>query len=78
MHKTFDHQKFARDCDFHTAHQMISYNADRLVTDMFTDWNAYTYDLTYTMRSVGEYMKVQHDRKELLLTNYGIQSSLPS
>lgn len=78
MHKTFDHQKFAKDCDFHTAHQMISYNADRLVTDMFTDWNAYEYDLTYTMRSVGEYMKVQHDRKELLLTNYGIQSSLPS
>ena len=78
MHKTFDHQKFAKDCDFHTAHQMISYNADRLVTDMFTDWNAYEYDLTYTMRSVGEYMKLQHDRKELLLTNYGIQSSLPS
>ena len=34
------------------------------------DWKASEFDLTYTMRSVGDYMKNQHERKELLLLNY--------
>ena len=31
------------------------------------------FDLTYTMRSVGEYMRDQKQRKELLLFNYGLK-----
>ncbi|ABA47129.1 putative cytosine specific DNA methyl transferase [Synechococcus phage syn9] len=72
MHKGFDHDKFAADCDRFVCPQMISYNTAQVVKDRFTDYNAYEYDLTYTMRSVGDYMKEQHDRKELLLTNYGV------
>ena len=51
---------------------MISYNSDQLVKDRFTElqWNAAEFDLTYTMRSVGEYMREQKTRKELLLFNY--------
>ena len=49
---------------------MVSYNSDQLVKDRFKDWTAAEFDLTYTMRSVGEYMREQKDRKELLLLNY--------
>ena len=74
MHKRFDHDKFAADCDFrYPMHQLISYNSDQLVKDRFKNWNAAEFDLTYTMRSVGEYMRDQKHRKELLLFNYGIK-----
>ena len=52
---------------------LISYNADQLVKDRFKEWNAGEFDLTYTMRSVGEYMREQKQRKELLLFNYGLK-----
>lgn len=70
MHKKFDHDKFALDCDRFIGHQMVSYNSTQLIRDRFEGWNAQEYDLTYTMRSVGDYMKNQQDRKELLLMNY--------
>ena len=73
MHKGFDHDKFAHDCDYHTMDMMISYNSDQLVKDRFKGWAAAEFDLTYTMRSVGEYMRDQQKRKELLLLNYGIK-----
>ena len=71
MHKSFDHDKFAADCDVHNDTKMlISYNSDQLVKDRFKNWKASEFKLTYTMRSVGEYMKDQQERKELLLFNY--------
>jgi DNA adenine methylase len=73
MHKRFDHDKFAADCDTNNMDQLISYNSDQLVKDRFKNWNAVEFDLTYTMRSVGEYMREQKQRKELLLFNYGIE-----
>jgi DNA adenine methylase len=73
MHKGFDHDKFAADCDVNNMDQLISYNSDQLVKERFKNWNAAEFDLTYTMRSVGEYMREQKQRKELLLFNYGIE-----
>ncbi len=73
MHKKFDHDKFAEDCDRHAADMMVSYNSSQLVKDRFKDWTAAEFDLTYTMRSVGEYMRDQQQRKELLLFNYGTE-----
>ncbi len=73
IHKGFDHDKFAADCDANNMDQLVSYNSDQLVKDRFTNWNAAEFDLTYTMRSVGEYMREQKQRKELLLFNYGIE-----
>lgn len=72
MHKGFDHDKFAEDCGTNKIDMMVSYNSDQLVKDRFTglQWNAAEFNLTYTMRSVGEYMKDQQTRKELLLFNY--------
>jgi len=70
LHKRFDHDKFSVDCDNYVARQMISYNSTQMVKDRFKDWLACTYDLTYTMRSTGDYMNEQKDRAELLLTNY--------
>ena len=70
MHSGFDHDKFAADCDKYDIPMLISYNSDQLVKDRFKNWNAAEFDLTYTMRSVGEYMRDQKERKELLLFNY--------
>jgi DNA adenine methylase len=70
MHKGFDHDKFAADCDRFIGPQMISYNTTQVVKDRFLDYRAYEFDHTYTMRSVGDYMKEQQQRKELLLLNY--------
>ena len=74
MHKNFDHDKFAKDCDEHNIPMMVSYNSDQLVRDRFNGWNAAEFDLTYTMRSVGEYMRDQKQRKELILMNYSNES----
>ena len=70
MHKGFDHDQFAEDCSQSSVHQLISYNSDQLVKDRFKGWKSGEFNLTYTMRSVGEYMKDQQERKELLLFNY--------
>jgi len=72
IHKVFDHDLFAKDCQDSNIDMMISYNASQLVKDRFVDskWNAAEFDMTYTMRSVGEYMREQKQRKELLLVNY--------
>ena len=76
MHKNFDHDKFAKDCDEHSIPMMVSYNSDQLVRDRFNGWNAAEFDLTYTMRSVGEYMRDQKQRKELILMNYSNESEV--
>ena len=73
MHKGFDHDRFSSVCDSCSMDCLISYNADQLVKDRFKEWNAGEFDLTYTMRSVGEYMRDQKQRKELLLFNYGLK-----
>ena len=70
MHKSVDHDKFAEDCDKSDIDMLVSYNSNQLVKDRFKDWTAAEFDLTYTMRSVGEYMRDQQKRKELLLLNY--------
>ena len=72
MHKKFDHDRFAIDCDKYSIPMMVSYNSDQLVKDRFKEWKATEFDLTYTMRSVGEYMRDQKSRKELLLMNYSL------
>ena len=70
MHNRFDHDCFASDCDRFIGTQLISYNSSQLVKDRFQGWEVGEFDLTYTMRSVGEYMREQKERKELLLFNY--------
>ena len=72
MHKGFNHDAFAEECDRHTNHMMISYNSSQLIRDRFKEWTPSEFDHTYTMRSVGDYMKEQQERKELVLLNYGI------
>ena len=74
LHKYFDHDDFASDCNSSHMGMLVSYNSDQLVKDRFqySKWNAGEFDLTYTMRSVGSYMRDQKDRKELMLFNYDI------
>ena len=70
MHKRFDHDQFASDCDTFTSPMLISYNSSQLVKDRFKEWSVGEFAHTYTMRSVGCYNKDQATRKELVLTNY--------
>ena len=72
MHKRFDHDKFAADCDSNNMDMMVSYNSSQLIKERFNAWKAIEYAHTYTMRSVGDYMKDQHERKELVLINYEV------
>jgi len=72
MHKKFDHDKFAKDCDEYTSNMLISYNSDQIVKDRFKEWTVGEFAHTYTMRSVGCYNKDQASRKELVLTNYEV------
>ena len=70
MHKLFDHDGFSTICDRFVGPQLISYNSSQLIKERFKDYEVSEFDLTYTMRSVGEYMREQKERKELLLFNY--------
>ena len=70
MHKSFDHDQFAADCDRYVAPQLISYNSSQLIRDRFQGWTAAEFAHTYTMRSVGSYNTDQAERKELVLHNY--------
>ena len=76
MHKSFDHDVFASNCDRFVAPQLISYNSSQLVKERFKTWEAGEFGLTYTMRSVGEYMREQKERKELVLFNYEMPSHI--
>ena len=75
MHKGFDHDGFATICDRFISPQLISYNSSQLIKDRFKEYKTGEFDLTYTMRSVGEYMREQKERKELLLFNYEIEAN---
>ena len=70
LHKGFDHTRFADIMDETMGNVMISYNNSKKIVDRFWEWHSYDWDHTYTMRSTGDYMKDQQERRELLLTNY--------
>ena len=72
MHKGFDHDAFARDCDRFIGHQLVSYNSSQLIRDRFEGWTGAEFAHTYTMRSVGSYNTDQASRKELVLLNYEV------
>jgi len=76
MHSKFNHDHFAIKCDRFVGPQLISYNSSQLIRERFKDWQAAEFSHTYTMRSVGDYMKDQHERKELVLFNYDRTNSL--
>jgi site-specific DNA-adenine methylase len=72
MHKSFDHDAFAADCDRFVGPQLVSYNSSQIIRDRFLDWKIAEFAHTYTMRSVGTYNTDQAQRKELVLLNYEV------
>ena len=72
MHKSFDHDQFAADCDRFIGPQLVSYNSSQIIRDRFVDWKVAEFAHTYTMRSVGTYNTDQAERKELVLLNYEV------
>ena len=49
MHKRFDHDDFAKQCDHHTSPMLISYNSDQIVKDRFKEWSVSEFAHTYTL-----------------------------
>jgi len=76
MHSKFNHDHFAIKCDRFVGPQLVSYNSSQLIRERFKEYQAAEFSHTYTMRSVGDYMKDQHERKELVLFNYDSTNSL--
>ena len=72
MHKSFDHDTFASNCDRYVGPQLVSYNSSQLVKERFQGWTVGEFAHTYTMRSVGSYNTDQAERKELVLANYEV------
>ena len=70
MHKRFDHDEFAIQCDRYASSQLVSYNSDQIIRDRFDGGTVAEFAHTYTMRSVGSYNIDQASRKELVLYNY--------
>ena len=72
MHRSFNHDQFAADCDRFIGPQLVSYNSSQIIRDRFVDWKVAEFAHTYTMRSVGTYNTDQAERKELVLLNYEV------
>ena len=70
MHKNFDHDLFAEDCQNNKCHQLISYYSSQLIKDRFKDWYSDEFAHTYTMVSNEKYTNNQSKRNELVLYNY--------
>lgn len=78
LHKGFNHEEF---CAWITQGNvkdkwMITYNTNPTLMEWYDGYNQTKWDLTYTMRSVGDYMNEQKDRAELLITNYDETKSI--
>ncbi len=69
FHSGFNHFEFADEATSCRAKCLISYNSTPEVLGMFDEslWDHDNFDLTYTMRSTGNYMENQKKRMELLL-----------
>jgi len=72
MHKNFNHQEFHAWITQGNLKDrwMITYNTNPTLVEWYAVYNQTKWDLTYTMRSTGDYMNEQKDRAELLITNY--------
>lgn len=72
LHKGFNHQEFHSWLTQGNVKDrwMITYNSNPTLVEWYKDYHQATWDLTYTMRSTGDYMNEQKDRAELLITNY--------
>ena len=73
MHDSFCHKRFHDQIDECESNVMITYNSNETIKEAYSNWNQLEWDLTYTMHSGEFYIKDQHNRKELLLTNYESQ-----
>jgi DNA adenine methylase len=72
LHKGFNHEEFHGWMTQGNVKDrwMITYNTNPTLMDWYKDYYQTKWDLTYTMRSVGDYMNEQKDRAELLITSY--------
>lgn len=70
MQHGFDHVEFAKRMVKTKNKVMISYNSDDFIKDRFINWEAITFDHSYSMVSKGTYRKDQKKRREMLLLNY--------
>lgn len=75
MHRGFNHVEFAETLNSHKCMQMVTYNSNENIRNLFDGWHQKEWDLTYSMNNQSKnYVEAQKDRKELLCLNYEPQS----
>lgn len=70
MHSSFSHKDFHDCVDASSNMVMITYNSNDELKSAYSNWEQKEWDLTYTMVSTKNYRDNEHEKKELLLTNY--------
>ena len=68
--KAFKHNTFSENIKNIKCKCMISYNDSKEIKSRFNKWKPITFAHRYSMKSVGDYMKNQKKRNELVLVNY--------
>ena len=76
MHDSFDHKEFFECADASNNMVQITYNSNETLRDAYREWNQKEWDLTYTMHSGQKYREDEHNRKELLIWNYDVQTEM--
>lgn len=75
LHKSFNHKTFHSMITQNIKDDwMITYNDNETLREWYNDYYCNTWNLTYTMRSIGNYTEDQKSRYELLITNYEVRT----
>ena len=75
MHRSFDHDLFAKNV-FECKHKfMITYNLNERLTTLYEDYNLKEWKLRYSMAHRGDKGTDENVKTELLITNYNINPS---
>jgi DNA adenine methylase len=72
LHKSFDHDSFAKNILSHSSPMLISYDNNELIRSMYKNFSHKTFSLTYTLHSSKNYREDEKNRKELVLYNYDL------
>lgn len=74
LHSTFSHERFANDVDNCQHRFMITYNINDWIVERYKEYNQREWDLRYSMVHRGDKGTKDNVKKELLITNYDVES----
>lgn len=78
LHATFSHERFADDVDKCNHRFMITYNINDWIVERYKNYYQREWDLRYSMVHRGDKGTKDNVKKELLITNYDVESLHPT